>query len=1314
MEKKRKWQLPCILIVAFLTLFNILPTLFYYSAPLNELISEKKAKEISLQIQERVNQLKQDSLDWVHSFLDLHKIKAKSVQFDPESTEWISVSFNSKEDKTRFQSYFSKASSQIAFEPERLFLVEGSSDKELWIQRKIGVHFDPDESLFIPIAKSSPEYKELILDRAETIAREASRFSSKSLDIKGKLRQDGFISFDQGYLKELKIDFEKERFILTFKEDAPTNLLGEELFRISQNTNEGFVREPAGFVAQFHEGLNFSRALVLNIDTLAEKEQKNLLHTLKKRWNPEHPDLKDLFIVDHMEYAKLAPEEKALSIAVFPPLKGKDTLLLGMKGIFQIGKAYDEHPNHPLSGAFQKDLQKLLSLITATGYQRIGEVEGFTSFDLLFENHHFKELLVQATRENFVHKGKNRTPLLELSTYEKRILEENKIDTEIHSALIKKNDQHLSAKVSLDPHEKFLYPKPAKNLFWSNFALSFKKILRGDPQKIIRWGLDLSGGKTVELELLDAKGEIVSSESDLKQGMNELYSRVNKMGLSEVSIRQTGSHISVDFPGSQNLSAKELIKASTMQFHIVNETFSHPYSRLVEPSQTFLQKVWDEASRKGKTDPASLQEIACKHLYSETPSEEAKTLKENGLHFRSKTENKEEGKVYSKIVVLRKDAKDEGHKIHPLMIVFEDIALEGANLSDVHSAYDPSKGNYLSFSILSTSKEGLNPQTRLSSWTEKYSREGILGSPLETMTKGKGWRMAVVLNDSVISAPTLDSALRDSAMISGTFSQEEVRKLTSDLKAGSLTFTPHILSEKNVSPELGLKDRTKGIAASIIALLAVIVTMTAYYRFAGVVASFAVLFNLLILWAVLQNLGATLTLAGIAGIILTIGMAVDANVLVFERIKEEFDVTKNIKSAIKAGYSKAFSAILDSNITTVIAAFILLSFDAGPIKSFAMNLIIGITSSMFTALFVTRVYFTYWAKKKSSKKLTMSRLIEKTNFDFLKWKKVSFGVALSVILFGISLIGFKSNSVMGLDFSGGYSVQMELSPKNELSYADAVTDALLKKGIQRADFQVREMSPKNQVRILLSNHLEEKGQSFYGMQTETNSSLEKLYPFEKNPRALFIVEALKEINLSLTNESLKSLHESWTSVSGQMSSTMRLNAILGCSLAFLSIFIYLAFRFEAKFASAALGCLVHDVLITLGLIGIFHWLKVPVQIDLITIAAIMTTIGYSLNDTIIIFDRIREEMEKSPNRSLFRIANDAMNGTLSRTVITSGTTLVVLIVLLLFGGSSIFGFSLVMTLGVICGTLSSWYIATPMLLYLHDRKKSITTKTQRA
>lgn len=1091
---------------------------------------------------------------------------------------------------------------------------------------------------------------------------------------------------------ELSIDWSNGKIFLKLHPDIDPSKLKEtlinEVAKIGRFTNETIDMQEGKYAVQFHKLSDATSLLVLNVQDLGKKQANEVLFTLKNDWQPTHPDLKDLTIVDAESFPTLSREQQALSLIVNAPSENNRKLQIFTNGITHILKNFEANPRSELAQEFSTDFQALVALLQQQGFvpQRNGN-------ELIFEKPDLYQSLLSATMEDFQVKGTQKYAVLELSNLEQRLLTENRIDTKAHEELIKWKDDYNAAQVNIRANARFDVPKPTKNVFINNVLLSWKKYFRGDEQRVIKWGLDLSGGKTVQVELRDSNNQLVTNEAEIKQGINELYNRVNKMGVSEVSIRQLGNNIVLDFPGSQSLSAAELIKASSMYFHIVNEKFSSLSSPHATAAQRFLQEVWNEASVTNRQDAASINAIAWKKLNSDSPTEASRALIESGLVLQSPSDHSMSASLdesVCKIAVLRGD-RWYG-QTHPLLVVFRNYTLEGSQLSSVHGNYDPQKGNYLTFDVTSG-----KPRDDLQTWTARFSKEKVLGTNLEEFSNGNGWRMAVVLNDTVINAPTLDAVIRESASISGSFSQREVNNLVADLKAGSLSFTPHILSEKNVSPELGTKDRTQGIVATVAALLLVIVAMIAYYRFAGVVASIAVLFNLLILWATLQNINATLSLAGIAGIILTVGMAVDANVLVFERIKEEFAHSKSIRLAIAEGYKKAYSAIIDSNVTTIIAALILLNFDAGPIKGFAITLIIGIVSSMFTALFMTRFYFTSWVQNPKNTALKMANWIHSKSIDFLKRAKIAFTIATLIICVGGYLVFAQRANMFGMDFTGGFSLQVEMETKENLHYLTAVEEAFVEQGATSRDFQVRELNPSNHLRILFGTSMQQPGKPFFDMPIVKDKEL--------NPRIQWVIGALKAKGLALTPNSLENIEANWTAMSGQMSDSMRNNALLGLLFSFICIFIYITFRFEYKFAAASILCLLHDVFITLGMMAILHLLGVPVQIDLNTVAAIMTIVGYSLNDTIIIFDRIREEIQVSKNKSLYAIVNSALNSTLSRTTITSGTTLLVLVALVLLGGSSIFSFALVMTIGVLFGTLSSWYIASPLMLFFHGREE---------
>jgi SecD/SecF fusion protein len=1298
----RKWQFLCIMAVMLLTVYNILPTLFFYSKSLQAPITKEQSENIALEIQKRVNHLEEETLDWLKSYCELISVSPKKVTLDLENPQWISVEFAKIEEADRLRKLLPRAGALIPFTPAALMVsVDDSNPKNVLVQRQIPIHLD--EKLFSWNAKNDLNDRRIVADRAAEIIRTLVKEAPSAQSLQARLLQDPEFSFGDKNpaFSKLAIDFEKEIIQLFLQHPVSNDLLVKEVAKLKRQCNEKLQANEDRYEIPFHSIPNTSGSIVVHLDQLAEREIQSLISTLKTKWKPQHPDLQTLSIVDQASYERLPIDEKALSLVVYSPLTSSEggnpsSLYISAFGLERILTSYQEHQESVLASALAQDIHALHKLLYHMGFARTPNgKEGVFQFEKL----NFAAPILAATHEDFRILGSKRYAILDLSNYEQRARTINKIETNLHQELIQWKENFLSSKVSLDPKSRFDTPKPTHNVILNNFMLTFRKILRGDESKVIRWGLDLSGGKTVEIELRDSNQKVVEAESDIRQGISELRNRVNRLGLSEVSIRQIGQHVVLDFPGSQELAASELIKASTMVFHVVNEKFSPQSPRIGEVVNRFLQNVWDEAVFSGKTDAQSVNEIARKQLASS--SEDAKTLKENGLKFLKETDQLSDYSLddtLSRVVVSRGSSPLEWHATHPLLITFNNYTLLGSDLENIHTSYDPSKGNFLTFSIAGPA------QKHIQEWTSRFSKESILGTPNETFSHGRGWRMAVVLNDTVISSPNLESTLKDHASISGNFSQSDVQKLCSDLKAGSLTFTPHILSEKNVSPELGSKDRDQGILATVVALVLVIGCMIAYYRFAGLVASIAVIFNLLILWAVLQNLGATLTLAGIAGIILTVGMSIDANVLVFERIKEEFALNGRIGSAIQTGYSKAFSAIVDSNITTIIAALILLNFDAGPTKSFAMNLIIGITSSMFTALFMTRFYFTKWALNPKHTYLKMANWMRKTSFDFLKKTKLAYATVAFVIISGIGLLFVQSSSILGLDFTGGYSLYIELEPKfADGQYAQRVREAFIKTGAESKDFVVQEMNPTNQLRIFFGQNMEQSGKPFYQLPLETEA--EGPFAYHKNPRISWFVASLRDAGIAISSNTLSKIHTQWTSVSGQMSDTMKNQALFGFLLAFIGIFIYLAFRFVYPFAAAALVCLIHDVLITLAIMGIIAYFGVPIQIDLITIAALMTAVGYSLNDTIIIFDRIREEMRLMPRRSLRETVNHALNFTLSRTLITSGTTLLVLLALLVLGGSSIFGFALVMTIGVIFGTLSSWFIAAPLMLFFHKREE---------
>lgn len=1504
MEKKNRWQLALILTVIGLTLYNILPTIFFYAKPLNRPIDAKGADEVIESTIVRVNQLEKESISWLESYNSLLHIKGAKIQTNADAPQLISITFVNANDAALFKRNIGRAGSLIPFFPAQLSLQnpsdEGSANETtVLVRRNIPIHFAKDQAnhyftfseMYNADGSMTKKYENVIQDRILQLAvsiggpsenaglvslavgpSEAARSEEYLFMIaQGILNIDStfaahpniakrfYATYTQGMFSDraavvsqlidamtlLKDQLQTKKIALKEKEkggslsasdatdlssyqqkeeellqaiailrkekkafssgqtplsfnavfqmqsrspfqqnstklplgqynpliesveyqaagetltihlksdivelqnqwqsdedskaklDTLNQLIFNEIAGVSRGADELLIPSKNEFVIRVKNLSKSTSFITFDLSKVAQAMYSYTKNLITNNWAPKSQDLRlDAYpIVGWKEFEKLAPSQKHLQLVVYAPSLSSKTILPGFRAnsIYVIAKDLrkilekaGQNPNSEASGQIQSDFSDLVTLLRNNGFNGY---PGSTyplppefANDFIFEISDYYLPLLQATRENFTVHGTKRYAILELGTLQDRILALNQIETKQHEDLLRARDDYNAAKVNPDLNARFDVPKPTKNVYLDNFLLSLRKYFRGDERKILQWGLDLSGGKTVHVALKDSSNNIVTDDTDIKQGINELYNRVNKMGVSDVNIRQEGTNITLDFPGSQDISAADLIKASSMTFNIINEKFSTTGETLSADVNQFLQEVWNEAVVTNKKDLDNINLIAWTHLYGdrlagEAPmprSASAKRLLENGLQLQNPLAadvSNTLDDVTSKVAIYRGDNFSDWHgQTHPLLIVFKNYALEGSNLESVQGGYDPTKGNFLSFQIKSShlTKNGnrVYPRKDLYAWTSLFSKESIAGTANEAYSNGKGWRMAVILNGYVVSAPQLESPLKDSGIITGHFTGREINRLVSDLKAGSLTFTPQILSEQTISPELGYKERVQGITATIIALLSVIFIMIAYYRFSGMIASIAVIFNIIIIWATLQNVGATITLAGIAGIILTVGMAVDANVLVFERIREEFEKTQKIKTAVQVGYKKAYSAIIDSNVTTIIAALILLNFDSGPIKGFAVTLIIGIVSSMFTALFMTRYFFSKWVQNPNHKSLKMANLIRPRNWNFLKYGTLSLWISVGIILAGgLSLIKNRS-TILGMDFSGGYSLTIEVEKTGHENYRSQVEKALVKGGISMQEMQVRELHPNNQLRIFLSKNLDREGSPFFNLPFAVHKDSQE-YTFETNPRLVWIVKTLEKSDVKLTKESLSGVDLTWKSVSGQMSDSMRSQAAIGLVLALVCILLYITFRFEFTFAISATLGLAFDVLITVGLLALLHLAYVPVQIDLNTIAALMTIIGYSLNDTIIVFDRVREDAKIMRRSSMSEIINHSLNVTLSRTILTSGTTLVVLIALVLFGGSTIFGFSLIMAIGVVVGTLSTFFIASTLLLFFQKRE----------
>ena len=531
-------------------------------------------------------------------------------------------------------------------------------------------------------------------------------------------------------------------------------------------------------------------------------------------------------------------------------------------------------------------------------------------------------------------------------------------------------------------------------------------------------------------------------------------------------------------------------------------------------------------------------------------------------------------------------------------------------------------------------------------------------------------QVAIVLDGYVYSFPTVNDVIPNgSSSISGNFTIEEGEDLSNILKAGKLPAPAKIIQSEIVGPSLGAEAISSGFTSFAIALLIVLLYMIFYYQTAGLAANFALVLNILFIFGVLSSLGAVLSLPGIAGIVLTIGMAVDANVLIYERIREELRAGKGMSLAIADGYNKAYAAIIDANVTTLLTGIILYTFGTGPIKGFATTLIIGIITSLFAAIFLTRLVFE--SKMASKKPIKFaSRMTENwftnNNFAFLAKRKSAYIFSSILILLGVASLATRGLNE-GVDFKGGRTFVVRFD--QEVVTQDVRNS--LATPFETAP-EVKTFGKSDQVKITTKFMIDEKGS-----------------------------DAIVDAKLA---EGLSTLGMDYEVMSSQLvgptiADDIKQSALWAVIFSLIVIFMYILIRFrKMSYSLGAVVAVFHDVLIVLSIFSIFYG-KLPfsLEIDQAFIAAILTVIGYSLNDTVVVFDRVREYFAKKTGTT-HEIVNAALNSTLSRTINTSVTTFFVLLVIFLFGGEVIRGFMFALMIGVVVGTYSSLFIATPIMV----------------
>jgi SecD/SecF fusion protein len=541
-----------------------------------------------------------------------------------------------------------------------------------------------------------------------------------------------------------------------------------------------------------------------------------------------------------------------------------------------------------------------------------------------------------------------------------------------------------------------------------------------------------------------------------------------------------------------------------------------------------------------------------------------------------------------------------------------------------------------------------------------------------------GRRFAAVLDDLVVTAPTIRGMIPGgSGYIEGNFTSESATQLAILLRAGALPASIQVLEQRTVGPDLGADSIEAGTIASIVSSIAVLAFMALSYRIFGLFANVALIVNIVLMFAVLSAIGATLTLPGIAGIVLTIGMAVDANVLIYERIREELRRARSIAQAVETGYKQAFSAIMDANITTLIAAVILFAMGSGPIKGFAVTLTIGLVTSVFTAVVLTRLMVSEWLRRTKPKTLRVERikyLPDETHLKVMRWRR-PFLIGSVVAIVGCAALVPTVGLNYGIDFQGGSLIEIRTAQPADIGEIRQIAN-----GLGYGDVQVQGFGAENDV--LLRVPAQGTGD-------------------EQNTTAEAVGAALEQ---AIPGTEVRRIEVVGPSVSGELLQT----GVLAVVLSVAAILVYIWLRFEWQFGVAAVASLVHDVALTIGIFSILQ-----IEFNLSIIAALLTIIGYSLNDTVVVFDRVRENLRKYKAMDLADLIDLSINETLARTIMTSATTLIALLGLYFLGPEVIAGFTFAMIWGVIVGTYSTNFIATPLLLYMNlKRDWSTTTETK--
>ncbi len=803
------------------------------------------------------------------------------------------------------------------------------------------------------------------------------------------------------------------------------------------------------------------------------------------------------------------------------------------------------------------------------------------------------------------------------------------------------------------------------------------------------------------------------SESAIANSFNVLRNRIDRFGVTQPNIQKLGNtgRILVELPGVKEPERVRKLLQGTASLEFW-PTFDNTevYQYLADANATLRDMLNVEETEAAEADTTA-KDAASELLAADSLNADAAAwAKENPL-FSILNPSVYGNQLAPGACIGRAHYKDTA-KINSYLKLPQVKSLFPSELVPmwtVHpSQYDPSGVFFELVAIKVNTRDGKAPLDggMVTDASVGYRESG--GSPEVDMTmNAEGARIwarltadnlqrqiAIVLDGMVYSFPTVQSEITGGrSQITGNFTITEAEDLANVLKSGKLPAPATIIQEQVVGPSLGSESINAGFISFVLAFILVLAYMILFYQGAGVAANIALLCNALFLFGALASFGAVLTLPGIAGLVLTMGMAVDANVIIYERVKEELRAGKQLRAAIKDGYSNAYSAIIDGNLTTIITGIVLAVFGSGPVQGFATTLVIGIITSMLTSIFITRLIFE--ARLAKGKNITFDNkfsrnFLQNTNIDFVKLRKTAYMISAIVCVISIGSILFKGFSY-GVDFTGGRTYVLRFDQDVTAEQIRSAANAEFGETVE-----VKQFGGESQMKLTTKYKIEDNS-------TEVDKEVEeKLYNALKG----FYAADMSLDDFTSTINNPNGIISS-DKVGPTIANDIKRNAVVAVILSLLAIFLYIAARFKNwTWGAGGVLSLAHDTVIVIGFFSLFSGiLPFSLDVDQTFIAAVLTIIGYSINDSVVIFDRIREYNVLYPKRSLRENINGALNSTLARCVNTSASTLVVMVAIALFGGEVIRGFACALIVGIVVGAYSSIFVGTPVVYDMNMRKE---------